>query len=166
MYELKPISPAGVAGALEKAERYRLLNEPSEAESICRDVLAAQPGNQQATIMLLLAITDQFAEGAAEGERRARELLPQIEDEYKRSYYEGVVCERRGRAHLKSARGGSGELAHEWLTRAMRCYERAESLRPAGNDEAILRWNSCARMIDSRDHVRPGMAESYEPSFD
>lgn len=166
MFTPKPISPAGVPGALEKAERYRLLNEPSEAESICRDVLAVDPDNQQATIMLLLAITDQFPDAIAEGERRARELLPRIRDEYKRAYYDGVICERRGRAHLRGGRGGSGELAYTWLTRAMECYERAESLRPAGNDEAILRWNACARMIDAGDHVRPGVAEAYEPSFD
>jgi hypothetical protein len=166
MFTPKPISPAGVPGALEKAERYRLLNEPSAAESICQDVLAVDPDNQQATIMLLLAMTDQFPEGAAEGERRARELLPRIRDDYRRAYYEGVICERRGRAHLRSGRGGSGELAYEWLTRAMECYDRAASLAPAGNDEAILRWNTCARMIDARDHVRPGMTEAYEPSFD
>jgi hypothetical protein len=166
MFTPKPISLAGVAGALEKAERYRLLNEPSEAESICRDVLAVDPDNQHATIMLLLAMTDQFPEAVADNERRARELLPQIRDDYKRAYYEGVICERRGRAHLRSGRGGSGELTYEWLTRAMECYERAESLRPAGNDEAILRWNACARMIDARDYVRPGAAEAYEPTFD
>lgn len=166
MHTPKPISAAGVPGALEKVERYRLLNEPSAAESICHDVLAVAPGNQQATIMLLLSITDQFPDGAAEGERRARELLPQIRDEYKRTYYEGVICERRGRAHLRSGRGGSGELAWEWLTRAMECYDRAAAMAPAGNDEAILRWNTCARMIDSRGHVRPGVAEAYEPSFD
>lgn len=166
MFTPKPISRAGVPGALEKAERYRLLNEPSEAESICRDVLAVDPGNQAATIMLLLAITDQFGQGAAEGERRARELLPQITDGYKRAYYEGVVCERRGRAHLRSEHAGSGELAYEWLRRAMDCYEKAESLRPDGNDEAILRWNTCARIIAARSDVRPRAAEAYEPSFD
>ena len=34
--------------ALEKALRYRLLNEPVEAESICRDVLEVDPDNQAA----------------------------------------------------------------------------------------------------------------------
>ncbi|MDQ2669766.1 MAG: hypothetical protein M3Y31_03965 [Gemmatimonadota bacterium] len=166
MHTPKPISAGGIPGALEKAERYRLLNEPSAAESICMDVLAVEPDNQQATIMLLLAITDQFAEGAAEGERRAHELLPRIRDEYKRAYYEGVVCERRGRAAIRSGRGGWGELAYEWLTRAMQAYERAERIRPSGNDEAILRWNTCARMIDNRLRVEPGEREAYEPSFD
>lgn len=26
-------------------------------------------------------------------------------------------------------------------------YEKAESIRPAGNDDALLRWNACARII-------------------
>ena len=35
MFELKPLSREAIPRALEKAERYRLLNEPAEAESIC-----------------------------------------------------------------------------------------------------------------------------------
>jgi hypothetical protein len=30
---------------------------------------------------------------------------------------------------------------------AMDCFEKAEAIRPAGNDDAILRWNGCARII-------------------
>ena len=43
--ELKRISQAALPAALAKAERYRLLNEPEQAESICRDVLAVEPKN-------------------------------------------------------------------------------------------------------------------------
>ena len=64
MFELKPISHESVAGALAKAERYRLLNEPGEAESICRDILEIEPGNQQALISLILALTDQIPDDA------------------------------------------------------------------------------------------------------
>ena len=64
-FDLKPISAAGIGEALEKAERYRLLNEPSLAESICLDVLRIDPENQHALVMLLLALTDQFGHGAA-----------------------------------------------------------------------------------------------------
>ena len=44
--------------ALEKAERYRLLNEPILAESICLDILDADPQNAKAVVTMLLAITD------------------------------------------------------------------------------------------------------------
>ena len=64
MFELKPLSEKAVPRALERAERYRLLNEPAEAESICQDVLRIEPENQQALISLLPALTDQF-EGMA-----------------------------------------------------------------------------------------------------
>ena len=57
MYELKPISGQAIARAVAKAERYRLLNEPQEAESICRDILRADPDNQEVLAMLLLSLT-------------------------------------------------------------------------------------------------------------
>ncbi len=47
-YKLKPISSAGIDEAISKAELYRYLNEPGEAESICRDILALDPEHQTA----------------------------------------------------------------------------------------------------------------------
>ena len=68
MFELKKMSREGIRRALGKVERYRLLNEPWEAESICQDVLQAEPDNQEALISLLLAMTDQFGhEGGGVG---------------------------------------------------------------------------------------------------
>lgn len=147
MTELKPISRGGIPRALEKVERYRLLNEPAEAESICRDVLRADPGNQQALVGLLLTLTDQFAERPAIND--AREILARLAGDYERAYYEGIVLERQGKA-LLAAGGGTASLATGWIQEAMRAYERAEALRPPGNDDSILRWNACARI--HRDH--------------
>lgn len=48
VFELKPLSKKAIPRAIEKADRYRLLNEPSDAESICLDVLAVDPENQRA----------------------------------------------------------------------------------------------------------------------
>jgi hypothetical protein len=59
-FELKTLSPEAVSRAIAKAERYRLLNEPAEAESICLDALEIEPGNHDALITLLLALTEQF----------------------------------------------------------------------------------------------------------
>src|SRR3954465_14231818 len=99
--ELKPITREGIPAALQKAERYRLLNESSAAESICLDVLEIEPGNQEALVSLILAITDQFAEEMSEGVHRAREYLPRLTDSYERAYYAGIICERRARAQLQ-----------------------------------------------------------------
>ena len=99
MFELKRLSPAGVEAALAKVERYRLLNEPWLAESICRDVLAVEPDNKQALVMLILALTDQFGTtGSKALFKEARDLVEQLDDDYERAFYEGIVCERRGQA--------------------------------------------------------------------
>ena len=52
VFNLKPLSRDAVPAALIKAERYRLLNEPGEAESICLDILQVDPANRDATVML------------------------------------------------------------------------------------------------------------------
>jgi hypothetical protein len=162
-YELKRISSASIPGALQKAERYRIINDPSSAESICLDVLEVDPRNQEALVTLLLAITDQLAEAPAEGTRRAQELLPRLNDEYKRLYYAGIICERCAKAHLRRGAMGSGELAYHWFREAMDWYEKAEARRPAGNDEPILRWNTCARILARDRHIRPRVEEPATP---
>src|ERR1051325_3570408 len=145
--QLKPITREGIPAALQKAERYRLLNESSAAESICLDVLEIDPSNQEALVSLILSITDQFIEEMSDGVHRAREMLPRLKDEYERIYYAGITCERRARAQLHRGALGSSEVASEWFREAMVWYEKAEKMRPPGNDEAILRWNTCVRML-------------------
>lgn len=156
MLKLKKISRQAIENALAKAERYRVLNEPQEAESICRDILRADPQHRQGHVVLVLAITDQFGKGLGVHMDQAYELLDQLKDEYERAYYEGVILERWAKAQL--GRGTPVYVVHDWFRKAMSCFEQAEAIRPAGNDEAILRWNTCARMIeresgkDQREH--------------
>jgi hypothetical protein len=162
--ELKPITREGIPAALQKAERYRLLNDSSAAESICLDVLEIDPDNQEAIVSLLLSITDQFAEEMGEGVHRAREVLQRITDEYERTYYAGIICERRARAQLHRGSLGAAEVASAGFREAMSWYEKAEPMRPKGNDEAILRWNTCARMLGRHERVHvPG---EYEPALE
>jgi len=163
MFELKPLSKEAIPAALRRAERYRLLNEPAEAESICLDILQSDPGNQQALITLLLALTDQFPDGHADTVQEAQRVLGRLSGEYERSYYAGIICERRAKAQLNHHTPGSGYNAHDWLREAMSWYEKAERLRPAGNDEAILRWNTCARLIMRHPDLRPSQEERFEP---
>lgn len=148
MFELKTLSKDGIPAALAQAERYRLLNEPAEAESICLDVLRIVPDHQDALITLVLSLTDQFPDGGyARAAADANAAVARISDEYKRLYYTGIIRERRGKAVLRTDGPGAGRAAQEWLREAMSCYERAEAIRPAGNDEALLRWNTCARIL-------------------
>jgi hypothetical protein len=159
MRELKALSADALDAALAKAERYRLLNEPEEAESICLDVIAVDPANQSAHIMLLLARTDQFGTSAG-AHTRAREVLSSLHSEYDRAYYAGIIAERLAKAQV--ARGGASLGAYEWLVEAMTLFERADDLRPTGNDDARLRWNACARYIDRHPHLRPHLQERTE----
>ncbi len=147
MFELKPLSKEAIPAALDKAMRYRLLDEPGEAESICHDVLRIEPENQHALVILLLALTDRFGKGYAVGITQAQEVLPRLRDPYERAYYAGLVSERRAKAQLRLSGPGSGYAAYQLLREAMARYEKAEAIRPAGNDDALLRWNACARMI-------------------
>ncbi len=149
MFELKPLSQDGIPAALEKAVRYRLLNEPGEAESICHDVLRTDPDNQQALVILLLSVTDRFGKNYAIGVTDAQGLLSRLRDPYERAYYAGIICERRVKAQLHRGGPGCGLGAYESLREAMTWYEKAEKLRPVGNDDALLRWNACARIIMS-----------------
>lgn len=146
MIQLKPISKEGIPRALGKVERYRLLNEPAEAESICRDILEIDPDNQEALIMFILTLTDQFNKGVTG--REAYALVPRIKDDFKREYYRGIVRERQARAALERGIPGSKFDAYEWLEDAMEAFEKADEYSAPDNDDAILRWNTCARIIN------------------
>jgi hypothetical protein len=165
-FTLKPISLDAVPAALEKAYRYRLLNQPLQAESICLDVLAVDPDNAEALVALFLALTDQFARHLQPAFDRARALLPRLPDAYSRLYYEGLLCERRGKAHFRSGKPMAGTMAFEWLEMAMGFFERAERVRPHGDDDAVLRWNSCARMLMANDRIRPPANDPQEPMLE
>jgi hypothetical protein len=146
MRKLKSIPASAVPAALEKALRYRLLNEPLEAESICLDVLYAEPDNQEAVVALLLARTDLFTDEYTAAFERAKAVLPRLSSDYDRAYYEGMIHERWAKA--QAARHVPAHVVDGWYLHAMHCYERAATLAPADNPDAILRWNTCVRVLD------------------
>jgi hypothetical protein len=162
MFELKTLSPEAVPRALAKAERYRLLNEPGEAESICLDALDAVPANQEAITTLLLAITEQFDHDLTRVSD-ALKTADRLTDEYERTYYTGIIYERRAKASLKHGKPRGGARVHDWLRDAMAYFEKAEQLRPPNNDDALLRWNACARLLMSDHHLAPMAEEPGEP---
>lgn len=162
MFELKPLTADAIPRALEKAERYRLLNEPAEAQSICEDVLRIDPANRQALITLLLAITDQFDDGVGGHLVAARDVLSRLDTEYDREYYAGIISERQGKAQLRG-NGPGAAMGHKYIRDAMVCYERAEAVRPPGNDDARLRWNACARLLMRLHAEEPAVEERFEP---
>lgn len=155
MFELKRLSPQGIEAALARAEHYRLLSEPAEADSICRDVLEVDPANQRALVVLILSLSDRIQEDGMACVKEARSLLARLEDPYARVYYEGLVHERHAKAVLRGHMPGSGGIAYEQIEQAMQCFEAAEAIRPAGNDDALLRWNTCVRLLQRVPHLKP-----------
>jgi hypothetical protein len=153
MFERKRLSPAAIPRALEKAVRYRLLNEPWEAESICLDVLETEPDNQEALVTLLLALTDGFAASPGVDVKRPTEVLTRLSDLYARHYYAGIIHERW--AHGLVSKGVPGHVAVSWIREAMREYERAMATSPPGNEDAILRWNACVRFLERDEKHEP-----------
>src|SRR5712692_6413808 len=85
--ELKKISKSGIAEALSKVELYRYLNEPEEAESICRDILAAVPDHQLGLRMLGLSITDQFTGAGSDRYTEVESIFQSLTNPYERLYY-------------------------------------------------------------------------------
>jgi hypothetical protein len=154
MFALKPLSREAIPGALAKAERYRLLNEPWQAESICRDILAIDHGNREAMVTLVLALTDQFPQGV--GMNEVLGVVHVFADEYDRHYYTGIVHERRAHALFRQMDFRSADAIHMLIAHAMDWYERAQELRPAGNDDSLLRWNACARFLMRYPQLGPG----------
>ena len=145
--KLKAISPSSIPEAISKAELYRYLNEPEEAESICHDILAIEPENQLAKRLLGLAITDQFTGDVGDRSTEAEKFFQSLADRYEQLYYCGLLHERWAKAQLRAGR--PPHMVRVLFERALHCFEEAEKIRPQGNDDAILRWHRCVRLLES-----------------
>ncbi len=162
-FELKPISHAAIPRAIKKAEHYRLLNQSWAAESICRDILAIDPDNQRVIVMLVLSLTDQLATGHGRVMHDIREMLSRVTDPYQRAYYNGIAAERHGQELRARVSMGSGTMAYNAFREAMDWYEKAEAIRPSEDDDSLLRWNTCARVLSRDTHLKPAVVTEYEP---
>ena len=162
MFALKALSHEGVESALAKAEHYRLLGEPAEAESICLDILEIEPANQRALICYVLAQSDQLGRDP-KAFQSAVSAAAKLNGEYERAYYSGIVWERRAKALHDDKGRGTHHSVYEWMVKALQYFEKAERLRPPGNDDAVLRWNTCARIIMKNSAVRPLPFEEIQP---
>jgi len=155
MFGMKTLPRGAIAGALAKAERYRLLNEPEVADSICRDILDVEPDNEAALVTFVLAITDQFPRRTL---REAEEVVLKLASPYDRAYYRGIAFERWAKAQLDRV---PPNVVYHLIADALASFEQAEKLGAADNADAVLRWNYCVRLLDARPDLAP--KESDEP---
>ena len=155
MPKFKPLPKKSIPEALEKAQHYRLLNEPRIAESICLDILKVDPDHQEALVMVVLSISDLLERRKAEGVRQAREHIARIKDKYKRAYYDGLVCERRGLVVLRASQPGHHHYAYNWFMEALEHYAEAEKVQPKDSSEVILRWNTICRIFEAYPNLGP-----------
>jgi hypothetical protein len=110
-------------------------------------------------------LSEQFGENITEKLDRAWSILPKLNDSYQQAYYQGILLERQARLYMRSGAPGSNFSAYDLFREAMRLFEKAEQLRPAGNDEALLRWNTCARTITAA-NLEPRPLEDFRPIFE
>jgi|SRR6516225_2878970 hypothetical protein len=157
-HALKTISTTGIAEALAKAQLYRSLREPEESESICQDILIADPENQAALRLLGLSITDQFTGEVSDRYAEVEDIFRRLVDPYAQHYYLGILSERRAKAQMHVARPSYVVVA--LIEEALRRFAEAEKIRPAGNEEAILRWNRCVRLLQKLPQSEPVEATS------
>ena len=144
--KLHNIHADAIKKALKKAKQYRSLIEPEIAESICLDILHIDENNQDALVVYILALTDQFHHTEKKMQvKLIQKAIKKLISQYQRYYYTGLLNERRARFLISQPMSHS--FAYDYFIEALQNYQRAEQIRPENNDEAILRWNSCIRMI-------------------
>lgn len=167
MFTLKTITVDAIPAALEKARQYRLLNQPGDAESICRDILAAQPAHQEALKTLLLALTDKFTVyGISPSFEQAREIVGQLDTSHCKAYFSGIIYERRAKYHLRQGGPGAGTAAYPWLVQAMESFNQAMAECDTRNQDAVLRWNSCVRLMRDNPEIRAEETDRQQPLLD
>ena len=166
MSKLKPISKDSIPKALTRAKHYRLLNEPWDAASICRDILVVEPEHQTAILYLILAITDQFGFEKRSSDAEAKRLCLQLTSEYEQKYYRGIIEERLGKTNLSRNTPRAKYIAYENYRSAMEFFEDAQILQPKGNQDAILRWNACVRRINNFNLTRSPDDQHVQPFLD
>jgi hypothetical protein len=94
-------------------------------------------------------MTDQFIGAASDRYLEVQSIFQGLCDPYERLYYTGILHERRAKTQLLV--GYAPHTLRPLVEEAMRCFAEAEKIRPAGNDDSILRWNRCVRLLESRD---------------
>jgi tetratricopeptide (TPR) repeat protein len=162
-WELKALGARNLVTAISLAKHYRDLNQPEEAESICRDILAVAPDEADALRTLGLALTDRFPTSWVTLFDEACTIFAKLKSDYERIYYTAVAWERYAKAQLENGRGHNAIHAFE---EAMRGFEEAERIGPADDPAPILHYNRCVRALTTHPElVRTSQEHPSEYQF-
>jgi tetratricopeptide (TPR) repeat protein len=162
-YELKPLTSKNLSAAVELAKHYRDLNQPEEAESICRDVIAVAPENEDAWRTLGLALTDQFPAKWMTLFDEARASFNRLSSDYERVYYGGITWERYAKAQLESGRSHNAIHAFE---EALKSFEEAEKIGPKDLPNPIVHYNRCVRALTTHPELVRASLVPQEPAYE
>ena len=160
--ELKPLRARNLSAAVALAKHYRDLNQPEEAESICRDILDVAPDNVDAIRTLGLALTDQFPTSWMTLFDDACAAFAKLSSEYERMYYTGVAWERYAKAQLIAGRAHNAIHAYE---EALGRFEAADKLGSPDDPAPILHYNRCVRALEHPELVRMSSSPQV-PDYD
>ena len=162
-WELKKLADKNLDAAITLAKHYRDLNQPHEAESICRDVLEVAPQNVDALRTLGLALTDRFATQYLTLFDQAVAIFKKLPSEYERVYYEGIAWERYAKAQLEAGRAHNAIHAFE---EALERFEAAQPLAAKDEPAPILHYNRCVRALTTNPDLVRASGVPAEPKFD
>lgn len=162
-YELKRLADKNLGKAIELAKHYRALNEPDQAESICRDVLEVAPDNVDALRTLGLALTDRFSSQWMSLFEEACSTFKQLPTAYERAYYVGIAWERYAKAQLEVGRAHNAIHAFE---EAIELYEEAAKHATKDDPAPILHYNSCVRALTTHPELMRASLVPHRPKFE
>jgi tetratricopeptide (TPR) repeat protein len=161
--ELKRLADKNLAAAIALAKHYRDLNQPEEAESICRDVLEVAPTDVEALRTLGLALTDQFSSDWMSLFDEACATFEKLPSEYERIYYVAVAWERYAKAQLESGRAHNAIHAFE---EAIERFEAAAEHAKPDDPAPILHYNRCVRALTTNPELTRASAIPQEPKYE
>lgn len=162
-WQLKKLADKNLDAAVTLAKHYRDLNQPEEAESICRDVLDVSPENVDAWRTLGLALTDQFPSSWMTLFDDACAAFKKLPTEYEKVYYVGVAWERYAKAQLAAGRAHNAIHAFE---EAMQRFEEAAKLSAKDDPAPILHYNHCVRSITTNPELARASQTHHEPEYE
>ncbi|MBX3191457.1 MAG: tetratricopeptide repeat protein [Labilithrix sp.] len=162
-WELKKLGERNLDAAVALARHYRDLNQPEEAESICRDVLDVAPGNVDAWRTLGLALTDRFPAAWMTLFDEACAAFEKLPTDYERTYYVAIAWERFAKAQIDAGRAHNAIHAFE---EAMQRFEKAAELGPKDEPAPILHYNRCVRALTTHPELTRASLAPAEPDYD